>query len=227
MGRSALIAAALLCACQRERAGIRADRVAAPAPCATSSSSDAAPTVARPTGEDLGTDDGVSRAFEAATGTHCATLAGCLCVHRAKAFPDLVVVGVEHAPRRCKLEGFFFRRAWYDALGPDPRTVLAELGWDAASRTRRVDLAMAWAREVTFRFDGLVDTRPAGFVDPRAPRFHPLEATWEPSGAIEVRAFVSEETPTLTAYHEETVRFDPLGHVSKTAIGAFWAVPVK
>ena len=179
------------------------------------------------TDEDLGTDDGVVRAFDAIAHARCTEAKGCLCIHRGKSFPDLVAVGTVRASGACRLEGFFFRRAWYDALGPATRMVLAEMGWDGATRSRRVDLAMSWTREVMLRFEGIVDDKPPAFGSPGAPAFHPLEATWEPTGAIEVRAFVAEQGTSTVAWHEETLRFDPAGRVVKTGVGEFWSATVK
>jgi hypothetical protein len=179
------------------------------------------------TSEDLGTDDGVVRAFDAVTHARCTTAKGCICIHRGKSFPDLVVVGSVRASGACRLEGFFYRRAWYDALAPATRMVMAEMGWDAATRSRRVDLAMSWTREVMLRFEGVIDDKPTAFAAPSAPKFHPLEATWEPTGAIEVRAFVSDETPPTVAWHEETLRYDPAGRVVKISVGEFFTAPMK
>jgi len=196
-------------------------------PPATSASAPTEAWTAPTTNEDLGSDDGVVRAFDAAAHARCVTASGCICIHRAKAFPDLVVVATVRTGG-CKLEGFFFRRAWYDLVGNDTRRVLTELGWDTATRSRRVDLAMGWTREVIFQFDGIVDEKPAAFALPVAPPFHPLEATWEPSGAIEVSVFVfAGESYGTVAYHEETVRFDPAGRVVKTGIGNFFTATVK
>jgi hypothetical protein len=235
VGRAALIGASLVViGCGRHRPEIVADVVDASAgPIAIGSAAGVAAPQGAITSEDLGTDDGVVRAFDAITHARCTTAKGCICVHRGKSFPDLVVVGSVRASGACRLEGFFFRHAWYDALGPATRMVLAEMGWDDATRSRRVDLAMSWTREVMLRFDGIVDDKPAAFTAPGAPAFHPLEATWEPTGAIEVRAFVSDATTSAAstgstlAWHEETLRFDPAGRVVKTSVGEFFSVTSK
>lgn len=179
------------------------------------------------TNEDLGTDDGVVRAFDTITHARCTTAKDCLCIHRGKEFPDLVAVATVRAGGSCKLEGFFFRRVWYDAIGPATRLVFSELGWDGATRSRRVDLAMAWTREVMLHFEGIVDERPAAFTVAAAPRFHPLEATWEPTGAIEVRAYVVEDSAYSIAYREEILRFDPAGRAVKTGVGNFFTATMK
>lgn len=160
---------------------------------------------------------------------HCTTAKGCVCIRRGKAFPDLVVLGSVRADASCRLEGFFFRRVWYEPIGAATRTVLLEMGWDGADRSKRVDLAMSWTREVMLAFEGVVDEKPSAFLLPTAPPFHPLEATWEPTGAIEVRAFVGEPASPLgtVGYHQETLRFDSAARVVKVSVGTFFSAPVK